>query len=378
MPKPNKGESKQEFLKRCTGEVVHEGKDSDQAYAMCNAFWDDSNNQRSIMLLKAPVEMAEPEKGKSRQFAITGYTGQKIDSWWGSLIFSVDGMKTKEKIPVLREHARDRVVGYGKAWTENGNFYVSGGFSGATKDSKEVLDLADEGYPWQASVGIWPRKIKVLENSKAKATVNGKEYTGPLEIWEESDVGEVSFVSLGRDDNTAAISFAASEGKVPVHIERFGVEDNTLNKEEMTMDLEKLKKDHPDIYNEVLLLGKKEGVTEERVRVVEIINADADQLTTKKVIEDGVAASDAYKLFFKAEREKKSLGLKNLEAEATSSVGVNVPEEPKPKKDQNQTFNDSVTELMTKKGMTYLEATRAIQNDPDFLGSWKPIGIDNV
>ncbi len=59
MPKPKKGESKQDYLGRCTQALIEkEGKEPDQAFATCNAYWDDSKSQRSAMNLTAPLVLA--------------------------------------------------------------------------------------------------------------------------------------------------------------------------------------------------------------------------------------------------------------------------------------------------------------------------------
>ena len=137
------------------------------------------------------------------RFELLAYTGRILETRLGSLVFDIAGMKTKSKMPILREHKRDRVVGYGKARNDGRNLYIDGDFSKSSPDGREVLDLAIEGFPWQASVGIWPRKKRRLSNGTS-ATINGRNITGPAEIWEESDVGEVSFVAVAADHGTSA------------------------------------------------------------------------------------------------------------------------------------------------------------------------------
>jgi len=112
--KPKRNESKQDFLKRCTQAAMAGGNDQQAAFASCNLDWDMSKNTRSGVTLSAPVELA---KGKTddeaRPFMITAYTGAAIQRYWGKLVFDLAGMQAKKKIPVLREHYRDRVVGFG-------------------------------------------------------------------------------------------------------------------------------------------------------------------------------------------------------------------------------------------------------------------------
>ena len=37
---PNKGEKKDEFLNRCISYVINEGKENEQAVAICNSLWE--------------------------------------------------------------------------------------------------------------------------------------------------------------------------------------------------------------------------------------------------------------------------------------------------------------------------------------------------
>jgi hypothetical protein len=334
MPKPTKGESKQDYLSRCTKELISsEGKNSEQAFAVCNAYWDEAKSKASKALtLTATLNLWEltnsdndpPQNG----FMMTAYTGQILDmGWLGRYVFSIDGMSAKSKIPILREHKRDRVVGYSKnAWAENGNFLISGEFSKATRDAKEVLALSKEGYPWQASVGITPKKIKSLDSDKETFVVNGQEVSGPIEIWLESKVGEVSFVSLGADDDTAAIALN----------EPSGCADQPISPPEgmKTMNLEDLKTKHPDLYQEVFSLGagsvdiqklqaeaKIEGINEERERVGKILEAQADAEMTRKAIAECATVEAAGWMFFEAEKTNRTKKLEEMQAVKPESAG---------------------------------------------------------
>lgn len=43
MPDPKKGESKKDYMKRCVPHLKGEGKDQDQAVAVCLSMWDRRN-----------------------------------------------------------------------------------------------------------------------------------------------------------------------------------------------------------------------------------------------------------------------------------------------------------------------------------------------
>ena len=359
MPKPKKSESKQDFLKRCTPMVVSEGKESDQAYAMCNAFWDDAKGQRQALRLSMPVDFAQDDDGTGRTFLITAYTGQIVNSWWRDIVIDVSGIKTKKKIPILREHQRDRVVGQGAAFKKDNTLFVSGPFSKKTKDAQEVLDLADEGYPWQASIGVRPKQVRVLESAKDTDTVNGKKVSGPLEIWAESQVGEVSFVSLGADDETAAISMTEDTDTVSVKILK--TEKQEIEKMDLTLEL--LKKDAPELLKQIqdeahakgLSEGTEAGSEAELNRVTQILEADAEITATKQAITEGLTIEAAFKMFFEAEKGKRADALNQMETEATDTQGQedNSQQGSTDDREPDVILADKAVKLMDEKNITY-------------------------
>lgn len=213
MLRPKPGESLQEFLQRALAEGY--------SMADASAAWKRAHNLELDLdddqaLLSAPIEfhLAEGEDGEKRaKLNILAYTGATIDFGWYAFVVDLAGIRTKEKFPLLREHRRDRIVGTAiKASADNNGLYVEGEISGATADAKEVLALAKENFPWQASIGVQARKILSLEKGETHE-VNGRSVEGPLDIWLESDVFETSIVALGADDNTAAVAMSRAAGQ---------------------------------------------------------------------------------------------------------------------------------------------------------------------
>jgi len=260
MPKPKKNEGKQDFLSRCTKELINqENRSAEQAYKLCNVYWDETHNQRAALTLSAPLKLeSSGEDEDPKSFMITAYTGRSIKIWSGKIIFDVSGMKAKAKFPVLREHARDRIVGLGtKTWKDESHLFMRGDFAKDSQDAIEVKSLAMQGFPWQASVGIWPEKIKVLDSEKETALVNGQKVEGPIEIWTQSRVGEVSFVALGADDETAAVVLSGDQ--VPVTIEGQDVNLESL----LRMRKDKLEKGGSVMPKAVEVLENKDKMFKE-------------------------------------------------------------------------------------------------------------------
>ncbi len=98
-----------------------------------------------------------------------------------------------------------------------------------------------------------------------------------------------------------------------------------------SMDLKELTAKHPElvkqIQDDVIATtptyddGQKEGIKTERLRVIDILAAEADPVEMAKAIKDGTASADAYKQFFLAEKTNKATKLENLEKDATASQG---------------------------------------------------------
>jgi hypothetical protein len=353
-------------LKRCTADLVdREGKSADQAYAVCNGVWDAAKNTRSALSLCAGLNLEALPDGKPKSFLITAYTGALLDlGWAGKLIIDLKGIKAEAKIPVLREHQRDRVVGYSKkAWLQEGNFLISGLFSQKTKDAQEVLDLGEEGFPWQASVGIWPLKVRVLDSDKETVKVNGQEISGPVEIWAESAVREVSFVSLGADDNTAAIVLSRDH-EVLVEIERAIKPQEEAS---MPITLVQLEQEAPELLTQIreqaradgAAAGLADGAQTERDRVLKILRADGDRDLTLAAVEQGLTVEAALEQLLQAEKVSRAQELERLKAAAPGSLGQGGVPAPEPD------FEIKIQEFITA-GKTRGEAIRlAAQKYPE-------------
>ncbi len=204
-----------------------------------------ANDKTENLTLTASVELLRgaPEDAPEASAAITGfdlsaYTGAVVERLWGRLVIALDGITASQQMPVFLGHDQDRIVGYAqRAGNEDGAFRVRGVFSQHTDAAREVMALAAEGFPWQASIGVSPRAIHELPTG-AVMEVNGRQITGPIDVWTASEVFETSFVPLGADSTTSATVFERQEPAQPIS-------------QEQHMDLETLKKEHPELVQAV-------------------------------------------------------------------------------------------------------------------------------
>ncbi len=232
LAKPDTGEGKQDFLKRCMegdeGKIVECTADWNKARLA--AFVDD--NRTTLKCDVALVELGEqvgdgdePKVEDSNRFSMLAYTGKVIDwGWLGRFVLDLDGMYLgKDKVPALLMHSHyERVGVIDTSQNADSGFFVGGSFLLSSGEGQMVKAQAEEGFPWQASVGIQAKQV--LEVGKGETyEVNGQKVEGPLTVWLKTEVYEVSFVPFGADDDTAAIAMQSA-----------GVRDNP-NQEESPM-----------------------------------------------------------------------------------------------------------------------------------------------
>ena len=147
------------------------------------------------------------------KFKMKAYTGQALTfPWWGRLVFDISGMRLDPKFPILREHDTLKPAGTGmKSYKAEGALWAEGVLL-SNRHGQEVQQLLEEGFPFQASVGIWPKTIEEVKKDET-VSVNGRLFTGPGAVWRESHVREISIVALGADDETEVLGLAATAGK---------------------------------------------------------------------------------------------------------------------------------------------------------------------
>lgn len=320
--------------------------------------------ERKIVNLSAAVSIAKKNDTEPR-FSMLAYTGKPIDSWWGAFVIDLSGIETKEKTPVLMNHDYGAIVGWSDEVVKDaGGLLFSGVFSQLTEEGKKVVSLADEGFPWQASIGVKPLSIRFLKSAEETEIINGVPLSGPMEIWTKSHVGEVSVTPWGIDSDTSMTRLSES-GKVSVEIE-----PNEKGDKEMPMNLLELKEKHPDLYREVFELGaisvdiqkiRDEAIGAERSRVVAILSEKADPEATVNAIKDGTSVDGAYKLFYQAEKAKRATELSALEASGNNALGHQSPVDP-PKKidDPSAEVSRRAVEMSIKDKITLAEATQLV------------------
>lgn len=201
------------------------------------------------------IKLAANDGGKVQLF-MTAYSGKLIKNhwYWGDLAIDVSGMKmAKSKIPILNDHMTNEKIGFGESMvTKENTIEVTDATFLDTPFADDFIKNSQAGFPYEASIYAHPTKIQRLME-KEETMVNGFTMKGPGTIWRESVLKECSVVVFGADSNTKSAAMSEAE---ELTIE---VEGNKLMKKEEIMDKEKLKAEHPSVYEEIFGLGKTEA-----------------------------------------------------------------------------------------------------------------------
>lgn len=154
----------------------------------------------------APAQFAAAAADGTRAFSGVAYGGGIITDHplFERVAFDLETTKLNTKVPALLDHkARAGVI---DSSDTKGKLSIAGKLFADRDAGKEISELADREMPWQMSVGIYPGKIEQIK-AGAKVNLNGQTFAGPLTVFRNNRVREVSFVTLGADDQTSAQVF---------------------------------------------------------------------------------------------------------------------------------------------------------------------------
>lgn len=166
-------------------------------------------DQAAFLFMAAePSTVTAAKEGELRKFSGTAYSGEMLANhwWWGNVIFDLDSMTVPDRLGMLLDHRSDKRAGVATSHTishEKG-LELSGTLT-RNEHGQAVASDSDDGFPWQMSVHIVPKRIEEIE--QGSVMVNGKTYQAPITIFRDSTIRETSFCSLGQDSQTSARAF---------------------------------------------------------------------------------------------------------------------------------------------------------------------------
>lgn len=176
---------------------------------------------RQFALAVKPTFSMEPQEsatvqggtGGRRKFAGVAYSGEVIAGhWcWGDVIFDLSTTTVPDNLPALIDHDRGQRAGYLTANTIDNTGIKVEGILLSNDCGQAVAKDSDDGFPWQMSVHIEPGSVEEVMHG-TNITVNGQNLPGPLTVFRNSVLREVSFTATGWDSNTSATAMSRPSG----------------------------------------------------------------------------------------------------------------------------------------------------------------------
>jgi hypothetical protein len=141
------------------------------------------------------------------RFRMVGYTGgpMRVAGWRYPVILDLAGLAIPSQSRPIR-FSHDPTAGVGHTdviRVEGGQLVATGIISRDTTAAREVVVSSKNGFPWQASVGASVEEFEFVKEGQT-VIVNGRTFSGPVNVVRKSTLGEISFVDLGADGATSA------------------------------------------------------------------------------------------------------------------------------------------------------------------------------
>ncbi|OTG87219.1 hypothetical protein [Acinetobacter sp. ANC 3832] len=219
---------------------------------------------------------AEQEGKKKRTFSGVAYSGEVItDHWyWKQVIFDLDSMQIKGRIPALLEHSpRQRAGAIESHLISHGSGLTVEGTLLSNEFGTQVAVDSDDGFPWQMSVRIEPSSIDEVQAGNT-VQVNGKLLHGPITVFRGGRIREVSFCALGADENTMAVAASHSPTKT-----KEGTDVTELEKAQAEINALKLKNTDLETQNKKFSSDMRDA----QIKALEVETGKA--FTTEEIVE---------------------------------------------------------------------------------------------
>ena len=167
--------------------------------------------------VNVPISVNEDGEKKRRTFDAEVYSGGRIDNhyYWGrsGVVIDLQGLQLKSKIGLVEEHFGGKRVGVATSYDVSTKFRAKGHFLSNPK-AKEIVQDIDEEYPFQMSWWADLESIEGIRQGK-NIEVNGQTFTGPVHIFRNVRVHEITICGVGADTQTTIEAFSGKPQTQP-------------------------------------------------------------------------------------------------------------------------------------------------------------------
>lgn len=159
--------------------------------------------------LTGRLELAPEVADKPRRFDMVAYTGAPVTRAFGSAVFDLSAVELPPggRLPILLNHDDNQIVGYADQ-VQVGDQITMSGVICDTEHGRKVAKLADQGFTWQASIGIQVHEWTAVKEGET-VRCNGRDLDGPVYMGSKTRLLEASFVPAGADNHTRAVALTS-------------------------------------------------------------------------------------------------------------------------------------------------------------------------
>ncbi len=284
-----------------------------------------------IELRLAAAETPEVEgKPRSREWSMVANIGKTMQRWWGFMVLDLAGARFRQRLPLLKDHDTEQRLGYSSKIevTERG-LEASGRLLTKSPMVEQVLADAADGFPWQASIIVEPHNVQVLDEGQS-AEANGRTVEGPVHIWRDYTVRELTITALGADDETSAEAFGAGDGaEVEALFHRSEeiemAETKTPPAKPAELSAASVRDSHPAVAAELQKLGV-DGERERALAILEAADPSQQQLAVD-LVKRGASREEALQVLLGDLRQRHASALRQVTAApGTEPAGAPAPE----------------------------------------------------
>lgn len=170
-----------------------------------------------------PITVDSTVEGSLTRVSILAYTGGLVtlEDLPLPVVFDLASTQVAKSVVMLYGHDRDTPVGhFDSIKIDVKQIQANGILSVDNARSQEIKKNAANGFPWQASVGIFSDNLEYVPEGKT-VTVNGQSFTGPIYVAHDNTLREISILTIGADPNTNVSLLSANLGNITMTFEEW-------------------------------------------------------------------------------------------------------------------------------------------------------------
>jgi hypothetical protein len=160
-----------------------------------------------VLLAADPLSFTAPDAGRPRELRGVAYAGGPLAVWGETIVLDLASMRLPEPCPLLEGHDRARRVGV-VSLSASATALTAAGRLLDNPLAASIAADADQGFPWQMSVHAEAGATRTVAAGQM-VQVNGRDLSGPLTVWQDVHIRELSLTPTGVDAETSAAILSA-------------------------------------------------------------------------------------------------------------------------------------------------------------------------